>query len=166
MGFGQVQTDDSALRLYTYFSDNVYRYGRLVVSTECGARIRGNTRAVQARITLAVSTALARTLSPGFARMARKGVVIRPEPATDSAHRSRRMESCDITSRMVAAVPLVAAQVITAAFSASLDPVAATHLVAGTQIRCQEVGELTTLEAIVSLLAQLQARVATEGGLR
>jgi hypothetical protein len=76
------------------------------------------------------------------------------------------MESCDITSRMVAAVPLVAAQVTTAAFSASLHPVAATHLVTGTQIRCQEVAELTTLEAIVSLLAQRQARIAAEGRLR
>jgi hypothetical protein len=76
------------------------------------------------------------------------------------------VESCDITSRLMAAVPLVSGQVTTGAFSASLHLVAATHLVAGTQIRWQEVGELTTLEAIVSLFAQRQARIAADGRLR
>src|SRR6516164_7477852 len=87
----------------------------------CGVYVgtHGNTWAVQARIKLAVSTAPARTLSQSFARMARTGRDS-ARAATDSAHRSRIVESCDITSRFVAAVPLVAAQVTAGAFSASL----------------------------------------------
>jgi hypothetical protein len=47
------------------------------------------------------------------------------------------VESCDITSRLVAAALLVAAQVTTGAFSASLHMVAATYLVTGTQSGAQ-----------------------------
>src|ERR1700740_2226910 len=110
----QPQTDDSALRPYTYFSVLFTLYSRLEVYTKWGAGytwehtgIPGSDRAGSFYRTSADPV-------PGLCADGKKRVVIRPEPATDSAHRSRIMESCDIASRMVADVPLVAAQTTTA----------------------------------------------------